>query len=222
MAGKVKGRKRVLTPDGAASLGARRRAVDHRAPQRVQEEFMSFAVARRGLVLGAVSLAAVASSATLAHGPTRQKVTETVEIAAPAEKVWAVVGNFYDMGWLPAVAKTEGTGDLVPEKATRHLTLKNGGGVDEILAKYDAKNFTVAYRIEKVDVKILPVTNYSSTLTVTPAGGKSTVEWRGAFYRGYPLNDPPPELSDETAVKAVTELYQSGLAALKAKIESGM
>jgi Polyketide cyclase / dehydrase and lipid transport len=182
---------------------------------------MSLVVARRGLVLAALSLAAVASSATFAHGPTRQKVTETIEINAPAEKVWAVVGNFYDLGWLPAVAKTEGTGDLIPDKSMRHVTLKNGGEINESLDKYDARKFTIAYRIEKVDVKILPVTNYSSTLTVTPDGNKSTVEWRGAFYRGYPLNDPPPELSDAAAVKAVTELYKSGLAALKARIEAG-
>lgn len=39
-----------------------------------------------------------------------------------------------------------------------------------------------SYRIDKVDVKVLPVNNYSSTITVVPAeGGKSTVEWRGAF-----------------------------------------
>jgi hypothetical protein len=211
-----------LTRHAAASLLAHRRRRGLSGAARVEEEFMSFVVARRAMVLTALSLAAVASSATLAHGPTRQKVTESVEINAPADKVWAVVGNFYDLGWLPIIAKTEGSGDLTPEKATRHLTLKNGGEFDEILAKYDAKNFTVSYRIEKIDVKLLPVTNYSSSLVVTPAGGKSTVEWRGAFYRGYPLNDPPPELSDEAAIKAVTGLYQSGLAALKAKIESGM
>jgi hypothetical protein len=71
-------------------------------------------------------------------------------------------------------------------------------------------------------VKVLPVTNYSSTITVTPAeGGKSTVEWRGAFYRGYPNNDPPPELNDEAAVKAVSGVYRAGLDALKTKVESG-
>jgi hypothetical protein len=182
---------------------------------------MPFFVTRRGVVLAGLSLAAVASSATLAHGPTRQKVTETIEINAPAEKVWAVAGNFYDLGWLPPVEKTEGSGDLTPEKGTRRLTLKGGAEVIEIITKYDAKNFTLGYRIEKVDVKVLPVTNYSSYLTVTPAGDKSIVEWRGAFYRGFPLNDPPPELNDEAAVKAITDLYKAGLAALKAKIESG-
>ena len=43
-----------------------------------------------------------------AHGPSRQKVTETVEINAPADKVWAVIGNFQDMSWHPAVAKLGG------------------------------------------------------------------------------------------------------------------
>ena len=56
------------------------------------------------------SLPAVA----LAHGPSRQKVTEIVEINAPADKVWAVVGNFQDMSWVPVVAKTEGKGGNKP------------------------------------------------------------------------------------------------------------
>jgi hypothetical protein len=79
------------------------------------------------------------------------------------------------------------------------------------------------YRIERVDVKVLPVTNYSSWLTVTPVdgGAKSQVEWRGAFYRGYPNNDPPPELSDEAAVKTMTAVYKGGLEGLKKKVEAG-
>lgn len=182
---------------------------------------MSFVVARRGLVLAALSLAAFAPSQGFAHGPSRQKVSETIEIAAPAEKVWAVIGNFQDLSWVPAVAKTEGTGDNEANKATRHITLKSGGEIDELLTKYDAADFTLAYRIEKVDVKVLPVNNYSSTLTVKAQGDKSVVEWKGAFYRGFPNNDPPPELSDEAAIKAVTGLYKSGLAALKEKVEGG-
>ena len=45
-------------------------------------------------------------------------------------------------------------------------------------------------------------------------GGGSLIEWRGAFYRGYPNNDPPPELNDEAAIAAVTGVYQAGLDAL--------
>jgi hypothetical protein len=151
-----------------------------------------------------------------AHGPTRQKVTEKVEINAPADKVWAVIGNFQDMGWHPAIAKTEGTGGNAVD-ATRKLTLKSGGTIDEKLTKYDKDGMSLSYEITAVDVKVLPVSNYSSTLSVTAEGGKSVVEWRGAFYRGYVNNDPPPELSDEAAVKAVKGVYSAGLDALKAK-----
>ena len=79
-----------------------------------------------------------------------------------------------------------------------------------------------SYRISKVDVKVLPVTNYSSHLTVTAlADGKSKVEWKGAFYRGYPNNNPPPELNDAAAIKAVTGVYKLGLQALKKSLEGG-
>jgi len=84
-----------------------------------------------------------------------------------------------------------------------------------------AAEMSYSYRIDKVDVKVLPVNNYSSTIAVFPAeGGKSTVEWRGVFYRGYPNNDPPPELNDEAALKAVGKVYRAGLESLKKKVEA--
>ncbi|MGA0563556.1 SRPBCC family protein [Ancylobacter sp. VNQ12] len=178
------------------------------------------------LQLFAAALAATSMLATLgaasAHGPTRQKVSETIEINATPEKVWAVVSNFQDGGWIPVVDKTVGTGGNAPG-AKRTLTLKNGATVDEEVAKLEPEKMTLMYRIEQVDVKVLPVTNYSSWLIVTPVdgGAKSKVEWRGAFYRGYPNNDPPPELDDQAAVNAVTGLYKAGLDGLKKKIEGG-
>ncbi len=35
------------------------------------------------------------------------------------------------------------------------------------------------------------------------------------------LNDPPPDLTDEVALKAVTDLYKAGLEGLKKKVEGG-
>lgn len=178
---------------------------------------------RRWTALAGAALVTLGASGGVAraHGPTRQKVTETVEIAAPPEKVWAAVGNFQDMGWHPVVEKTEGQGGNAVD-ATRKLTLKGGGTIDEVLAKHEPDKMSYMYRITTVDVKVLPVTNYSSNITVKPAeGGKSLVEWRGAFYRGYPNNDPPPELSDQAAVKAVSGVYRAGLDALKTKLEAG-
>lgn len=174
----------------------------------------------RRILLG--SAAALLASPALAHGPSRQKVTETIEINAPPEKVWAVIGNFGDMSWLPLVEKTEASDGNTPDKALRKLILKGGAMVEESLSKYSAETFSYGYRIEKVDVKVLPVTNYSSQISVTAVdGGKSSVEWRGAFYRGDPLNDPPPALNDDAAIAAVSGLYKLGLAALKKKLETG-
>lgn len=168
----------------------------------------------------ALALVAVLPLAAKAHGPTRQKVVQTVEIDASADKIWAAIGNFQDMSWHPAVVKTEGTGGN-DQGAKRTLTLKGGGTIEEALTVYKGEQKAYFYEITNVDVKVLPVTNYSSSIRVTEEGGKSTVEWKGAFYRGYVNNDPPPELSDEAAVKAVSFVYRAGLDALKAKLEGG-
>jgi hypothetical protein len=173
----------------------------------------------RAVVLSLAALALVPTVA-LAHGPSRQKVTETVEINAPADKVWKTIGNFQDMSWHPAVAKLEGSGGNDPN-ATRTLTLTSGGTIEEKLISNDPAKMIYKYEITKVDPKVLPVNNYSSNISVKGDGGKSTVEWKGAFYRGFMNNDPPPELSDEAAVKAVKGVYRAGLDALKKKLEAG-
>jgi len=94
-----------------------------------------------------------------AHGPSRQKVVEKIEIDAPPAKVWAIVGNFGDLSWLPGVAKTEGTGGNTLDQAKRKLTLANGGVIEETLTKYDEAGQSLSYKIDSVDVKILPVNN---------------------------------------------------------------
>ncbi len=166
--------------------------------------------------LAAVLIGMVVPLAAMAHGPTRQKITLTAEVAAPPEEVWSAIGDFQDMGWHPAVYSTEGEGGNEID-ATRVLTLGEEGGptISEILYKYSDEKMSYSYRITDVLVEVLPVTNYSSHLTVIPVdGGGSVVEWRGAFYRGYPNNDPPPELNDEAAIAAVSAVYQAGLDAL--------
>lgn len=175
----------------------------------------------KALRFAALVLGVAVPSAVFAHGASRLKVTEAVEINAPAAKVWRLIGTFHDMSWLPVVAKTTGEGGNTPDIAKRELTLKSGAKIEESLYKYDAQKMSYSYFIDKVDVKVLPVTNYSSTLIVLPeTGGKSRVEWRGAFFRGDPLFNPPPALNDTAATKAVTTLYVSGLAALKKKVEA--
>ncbi len=173
---------------------------------------------KRRLFLAA-SAAILAPGLALAHGPTRQKVTLTAEVAAPPAEVWAAIGNFQDLNWHPAVVSTTGMGGNDID-ATRQLTLGEEGGptIDEVLYKYSDEKMSYSYRITEVDVAVLPVTNYSSHLTVKPLdGGGSLIEWRGAFYRGYPNNDPPDDLNDAAAVAAVSAVYQAGLDALVEK-----
>ncbi|MBQ0960665.1 SRPBCC family protein [Ideonella sp. 4Y11] len=170
----------------------------------------------RRLCLIGLALAAVSGAAT-AHGPTRQKVTETIAINAPAAAVWARIKDFSALqAWHPAVqASPADKGNEIG--SVRQLTLKGGGALTETLEAWDDAGMKYTYRAK--DGGALPVTNYTSTIRVTEDAGKATVEWRGAFYRGYPNNNPPPDQNDEAAVAAVTGVYQSGLANLKKLVE---
>lgn len=174
--------------------------------------------ALRMLVALAVLAAPVVADA---HGPTRQKVTKTVRIDAPPAAVWDVVKDFGNMQvWHPAVEKDVAQGGNAVG-ATRVLTLKGGGEIQEKLEKYSEEGMSFTYRITEVNIDVLPVANYTSTVTVTAgAGGGSDVEWRGAFYRGYMLNDPPDKYNDESARNAVAGVYEAGLNNLKTVVES--
>jgi len=175
----------------------------------------------KGLQSAAIVLMIAVPATAFAHGASRLKMLETIEINAPAAKVWKVIGNFQDMNWRPGVMKTTGTGGNTPNVAKRVLLLAGGATINESLYKYDAQAMTYSYFIDKVDVKVFPVNNYSSTISVeSEPGGKSRVKWLGAFFRGDPLFDPPLALNDDAATKAVKELYVYGLETLKQRIEA--
>ncbi|MDP9929016.1 SRPBCC family protein [Variovorax paradoxus] len=173
---------------------------------------------RRTLTALLASVLLAASAPALAHGPTRQKVSEKVTIEAPADAVWAKIKNFNALkDWHPAVSESPSDKGNA-EGSVRTLKLKGGGTLVETLESYDEAQKKYSYRAK--DGGALPVTNYTSTLTVVADGGKSVVEWRGAFYRAFPNNNPPPDQNDEAALKAVTDFYRGGLANLKKMMES--
>jgi hypothetical protein len=157
------------------------------------------------------------AAASSAHGPTRQKVVEQITIDAPPATVWARIRNFDALkDWHPAIAESPASKGN-EEGSVRSLKLKGGGELTETIEAYDDAKMRYSYRAK--DGGALPVTNYTSTLSVKGEGNQSIVEWRGAFYRGYPNNDPPPDKNDEAAVRAITGVYQSGLANLKKLVE---
>ncbi len=171
-------------------------------------------------LLSKLSLAICLMSATtllFAHGPTRKKVQESIEINAPASAVWEIIGDFGSADvWLPMVTSSESAGDNT-KGATRTLILGPDVKVYEELKKHSDEKMSYTYKIpvKTHDVSILPVNNYSSTISVKDSGTGSVVTWKGAFYRGYPNNDPPAELNDDAAIAAVTALYKAGLENLK-------
>src|SRR5262245_41255915 len=107
---------------------------------------------RRSFGLGLLLLAAPETAR--AHGPTRQKITVTMEINASPDKVWAVIGNFHDMSWLPPVEKTEGQGGNAIG-AIRQVTLKGRGTSEQELVKYDAAAMSYSYRIIETNLNVL-------------------------------------------------------------------
>jgi uncharacterized protein YndB with AHSA1/START domain len=161
------------------------------------------------------------SGVTLAHGPTRQKYEETIQINAAPDKVWSVVGDFaHPEKWLPHVESTTAQGGN-EKGATRELKLKGGGSLKEELVNYDPTQLTLKYKLDDpTDPNVFPVNNYSSTLKVESDGaGGSKVEWKAAYYRWFLNNNPPPGQNEEAANAAVSRIYKEGLANLKTFVE---
>lgn len=166
-----------------------------------------------------------------AHGPVRGKMTATVTIDAPAADIWAVIQNYGDMSWHPAIKSVSG-GDN-KKGSVRVLTLANGGTITEELKAYKADKMTYKYKITDMssvktiqhagqdeNVPVLPVENYAATIMVKEKGGSSIVTWIATYYRAYVNNNPPEELNEEAADAAVTAVLTDGLTSLAEKFGS--
>ncbi len=155
----------------------------------------------------------------LAHGPSRVKVDQSIEINAPVDKVWSIISEYCSIkDWNPGVTACEVSSGNQPD-SVRVITLQNGKQMKEKLVKYSAETFSYQYMLVEPNVEAMPVNTHGATLSVKDAGGKSVVEWKGAFYRSFPGPNPPPELSDETASKILTEFYAGGLQKIKTLAE---
>lgn len=165
-----------------------------------------------------------------AHGPVRGKMTATITIDAPAAKVWDVIKNYDDMSWHPSIKSVKGDGGN-QKGSVRVLTLGNGGTITEELKSHDDAKMAYKYKITDMsstgtikhagqdeEIPVLPVGNYAAELSVTDKGGKAEVEWVATYYRAYVNNNPPAELNEEAADKAVTAVLTTGLEALAKKV----
>lgn len=164
---------------------------------------------------------AIVSTFCWAHGPTPVKVDEKITIEAEPAAVWAVVGQFGAIAnWHPGIKSVTATGGNTVG-GERIITLQNGASLKESLDEFDASSLKYSYRMFDPNLEALPVSSYSMTLSVHPAGGGgSEVEWYGRLYRGDTGNDPPDALNDDAARKAMAGFMRTGLQALKSKLES--
>ena len=130
------------------------------------------------------------------------QVSSSVTLDGSPDKVWAVikdVGNIAN--WFPALTESWMEGD---DKTTRICVLPDGGRIVERIESTDDQGRSYTYRI---DDSPLPLSSYRSTMTVTPSGAGSQVEWRTEFE---PAGITEGELHD-----MLKGLYDQGLEALK-------
>jgi len=150
-----------------------------------------------------------------AHGPTRQKVSESVTIEAELNEAWTLISDLRNIGqWHSTYKSIEKKGeDLQP------ISMFSGeSGVVQILT-LDSEKKLFKYRLKKPGG--LPVNNYSARFRLEEGdSGKVKITYKGAFYRKFLNNDPPPEENDEAAIAAVTKMYKDTLKKFEKKLVS--
>jgi len=129
-----------------------------------------------------------------------QSVHNSVELAAPPDKVWATIGQFGGM-WHPLIASIELTGEGVGQLRT--IKTIDGKQITERLEAVDHSRRLYRY----TNVSGLGVVDYTGTFDLKPKGRGSSVEWRVQF-----LADNQPTLIVRTIVAT---LMKTGFEALQ-------
>jgi Polyketide cyclase / dehydrase and lipid transport/Domain of unknown function (DUF4331) len=129
-----------------------------------------------------------------------QTVAGSVDLAAPPDDVWSVIGQF-NLQWHPAVARArligEGVGQL------RRLETRDGREIVERLEEFDETKRSYRYTL----VAGVPASHYAGVIDVRPKGSGSVAEWRVEF-----LANNQPDIVVRTMV---SNLIKTGLGSLK-------
>ncbi|MBN3752182.1 SRPBCC family protein [Paraburkholderia sp. Tr-20389] len=135
-------------------------------------------------------------------------VSVSVEIAASAQAVWSVVGDFNGLPrWLELVPASR----LTDDGRVRHLEAINGASIVERLLDHSDERMQYLYTIlEGPD----PVTDYTASLSLRELDAhRTTVTWASRFEP----NDPNEADSLAAHYEA---LYRAGLTRLKELLET--
>ena len=124
-------------------------------------------------------------------GEARAEIT----INRPADDVWAKIGDFGEMAWMPGVETCERDGD-------DRIIGMFGMRIVERQLRRDDEGRTLTYGIVDGDMK--PEV-HEATITVMPAGSGSFVTW--------------DVTTDDAMVEVMQGAYSGALAALKEQME---
>ncbi len=132
------------------------------------------------------------------------KVSET--IAAPAAKVWELLGDFGGVtkwgGSMLQSCKVEGEG----VGAVRRIGLPGGLEIAERCESHDAAKRSFSYAI--IGKSPIPIKNYVSVCTVVETGANACrVDWSGTF--------EPDGVAEDQAQGMVRGIYTGGIAGVK-------
>jgi hypothetical protein len=147
---------------------------------------------------------------------TKIKVKESITISASPQMVWDKIKDFNGVHtWHPAFADSKLNGEQ-KVGVMRTIFLKNGDTtvpIEEKLLAYDDAKMSFSYNVEKVDTKIVPIKDYTSTMTVKPAdSGSASIDWEGNF-------NAAEGAKDEDAFNLIKGAYTAGLENLKKILE---
>ena len=135
---------------------------------------------------------------------TEVKVSET--IAAPAAKVWELLGDFGGVtkwgGSMLQSCTVEGTG----VGAVRTIGLPGGMSLQERCEALDAAGRSLTYSI--IGKSPIPIRDYVSTCRVVESGpSECRVDWNGTF--------EPDGASEEQTQNMVRGIYTGGIAGVR-------
>ena len=122
--------------------------------------------------------------------------TAAIDIDAPADQVWTVVGDFGGIdAWMPGIETCRVEGE------NRIIEMMGMTITERLVAKDDAGR-SLTYAIADG----APVESHEAIITVAPSGDATHVTWG--------VDASPDEMAD-----LMTTLYQQALESLKAHVE---
>ena len=123
-------------------------------------------------------------------------VEKMIDVAAPPDKVWAMIGPFCSIkDWHPAI------GECTESNGVRTLVTKDGKGTF-IEKKTGGSDGSMKYSYE-IQKSPLPLTKYKSTIKVSKKGDGSRIEWSSSY--------TPDKGKEDAANQAISGIYQGGL-----------